>query len=43
MPRLAQRILDALDAPELERWTLVDAAWASRLRTVVTEVNGRRA
>jgi integrase len=36
----AIRLLDTLNAPELERWTLVDAAWTSEAPTVADRGNG---
>jgi hypothetical protein len=41
----AIKLLDALNAPEFEPWTLVDAGWPSKQRSVVTADtrNGARA
>jgi hypothetical protein len=36
----AIRLLDTLNAPQLERWTSVDAAWTSETPTVADRVNG---
>jgi hypothetical protein len=36
----AIRLLDALNASELERWTLVDAPWTPTLATDVHRDNG---
>jgi hypothetical protein len=35
----AIRLLDALNAPELEPWTSVDAAWTSEAPTVADRGN----
>jgi len=35
----AIKLLDALNGPEFEPWTLVDAAWTSRQRSAVSAVN----
>ena len=35
----AIKLLDALSAPELEPWTLVDAAWTSRQQSAVSAAN----
>jgi hypothetical protein len=35
----AIKLLYALNAPELEPWTLVDAAWTSRQRFAVSAAN----
>jgi hypothetical protein len=36
----AIRLLDTLNRPEFERWTLVDAAWTSNRQSVVHGENG---
>jgi hypothetical protein len=35
----AIKLLDALDAPEFETWTPVDAAWTSKPRSAVNSGN----
>jgi hypothetical protein len=35
----AIQLLDALNAPEFEPWTLVDAAWTSKPRSAVNTGN----
>jgi hypothetical protein len=35
----AIQLLDALNAPEFEPWTLVDAAWTSKSRSAVNTGN----
>jgi hypothetical protein len=35
----AIQLLDALNAPEFEPWTLVDAAWTSKQRAAVSTGN----
>jgi hypothetical protein len=35
----AIKLLDALNAPNLDAWTLVDARWTSKPRTGVTPEN----
>jgi hypothetical protein len=39
----AIELLDALNAPDAERWTLVDAGWTSNERTAagIVDRNGR--
>jgi hypothetical protein len=37
----AIRLLDALNAAEAERWTLVDAGWTSEPPTVANRDNGK--
>jgi hypothetical protein len=39
----AIRLLDTLNAPELERWTSVDAAWTSEAPTVTGKASGNTA
>jgi hypothetical protein len=37
----AIKLLDALNAPEFQRWTLVDAAWTSQRKHGVSGENKR--
>ena len=38
----AIKLLDALNAPEFDPWTLVDAAWTAKPRTTVNTGNRNR-